>query len=718
MSRDEYLQKANEGFIKDTLKKGWEKIKSVFKIGMKKIKGFITIFDTEGNAYPVVSPQAVIDKFSGSDAVKVYAPSEMSDSVVAAGGNGCDEKAPLRDDDESYDDAPGPDSIEYRNFLRIPQLLKENFDLSDEESKKLFEDMVGESWEGIKKARVDYLDTTGELSPLKVINSEQFEKFLDRMIDQRITKGGKIVKREDGVKSSLIRNVLVFGAPGIGKSTIPNQVIAKYNSDDKREDKDKISLIDINCALIAEGDLIMPTMPKEIDITHEIEDFKEVYPESAEYIGSLTRQERDNLIMSIKQSGQFKSSDAPKSWLPSYRKTGNTKLDRMLNEYANGGVYTVNDEEMGEETTYKTGSGGIILLDEFLRANEGVFDQLMNFFLTRRIQDWQLGSKWCIIACSNRPSDDKKVSDVWKSWNDSPASKDRFAYMFQMKPDKDLWIKYMRKQGFDQLFIDFIFDPKSMAGDEYPRWHSAVRRGTGESKQVEPISPRRWEEINKAVSNYKIEHDIKDISEIDPSEFDSEELMGGIVDDSFIQEFKTWLEDHRYAVDLDAIMKNPKEVYLQKVYTKDRKKGKILIDNLLTSIKERFKDNPEKITEDQLANIAIWLGINYKGDWFEVKNLFNRLEVEVFKDKTDYRMSNYPKLLQVGMAAYPESDIFDDIDDIMHSSEPWPGVKDTKEAIELVKDYMREYFPWRINDDGSVNFYDALSIDDDEEPEE
>ena len=37
MSRDEYLQNLEEGFIKDTIKKGWEKVKSFFKIGMKKI---------------------------------------------------------------------------------------------------------------------------------------------------------------------------------------------------------------------------------------------------------------------------------------------------------------------------------------------------------------------------------------------------------------------------------------------------------------------------------------------------------------------------------------------------------------------------------------------------------------------------------------------------------------------------------------------------------
>ena len=54
MSRDEYLQKANEGIIKDTIKKGWEKVKSFFKVCMRKIKNFIAIFDSEGHLLQVV----------------------------------------------------------------------------------------------------------------------------------------------------------------------------------------------------------------------------------------------------------------------------------------------------------------------------------------------------------------------------------------------------------------------------------------------------------------------------------------------------------------------------------------------------------------------------------------------------------------------------------------------------------------------------------------
>ena len=40
-----------------------------------------------------------------------------------------------------------------------------------------------------------------------------------------------------------------------------------------------------------------------------------------------------------------------------------------------------------EEINEMTGSGGIILFDEFLRAQEGVFNELMNFLLEGHVGD-------------------------------------------------------------------------------------------------------------------------------------------------------------------------------------------------------------------------------------------------------------------------------------------------------------------------------------------
>ena len=154
----------NEGFIGDKIKKGFEKVKSLFRIGMKKIKGFITVFTSNGEVLPVISPQAFIDMHSGgSEAIKVYASKGICDSVVDAGGNPCQQKAELSNSDEMYNYGPDGDEFtdwfldekykdtnEYKNLMSIPGIIKEYCsNLPDYEK-----NAVLETWEDVRKNRV------------------------------------------------------------------------------------------------------------------------------------------------------------------------------------------------------------------------------------------------------------------------------------------------------------------------------------------------------------------------------------------------------------------------------------------------------------------------------------------------------------------------------------------------------------------------------------
>ena len=110
LSRKEYLQSMNEGLIGDVAKKIGKGVKNLFKIGMKKIKDFIAIFDNEGNVLPVVSAHASIEHLSNSNAVKISAPKSISDDIVAAGGKSVSQSiSPLPDDDSGF----GPSGEEY-----------------------------------------------------------------------------------------------------------------------------------------------------------------------------------------------------------------------------------------------------------------------------------------------------------------------------------------------------------------------------------------------------------------------------------------------------------------------------------------------------------------------------------------------------------------------------------------------------------------------------
>ena len=717
MSRDEYLNDLQEGFIKDTVKRGWEKVKSLFRIGIQKVKNFIAIFDDKGNVLPVISPQAIIDNFSGSDSVKVYASKSLSDSTIEAGGNGCDENPQILDDNEIYDEGPKgkeyakwlkekkyKDSIEYKNFMSIPEALKESFVFIDaEQPNERFYEYIDESWEGVSKERVHYVDKD-ELRGIHQIDVDYFEKKINKLInDWCINQGKNKIRLSDNKVGTPMRNMLVFGAPGIGKSTVPNAVVKKYNEISRDDPSKMISIISINCANLDEGDFMMPTMPKEINVTRELGKFSKAFPEANSALDALDAEQREEVANTIYHSGQFKATDAPKSWLPSYRETGDDFIDSLLNDAANGGVYKDDDNR-----TKKVGGGGIILLDEFLRCKPGVFGQLMNFLLERRLNGWVLGSKWAIIACSNRPCDDDEVSERWGDL--SPAGKDRYTKFYQLVPNPEGWKKWAKSKGCDELLIDFIFEKSSMVGDEYPRWHSMVNHGEGDSYQGKPITPRQWEAVFTEINSFEIDEDLADLSEMKKE--DLAEILYGSFDDEFVAEILDWMDDHMDKIDLEGIMSNPKSVYIPKKFVNDPNKALILIQNLEKEFISKYKEDMDGFSDDELANIFIWLGMNYPGDMFNVQTFLEHIikELDMSPD-SEHSISKYIKTLMVINAAYPQKSIEQDVEAAMSETDgkyknpyPWP-----KDSMEIIKGYMREYFPDRINGD-EIQYYDDLKV--------
>ena len=686
---------------------------------MRKIKNFIAIFDSEGHLLSVVSPQAVMDNFAGSSAVKVLGTNALNDSVTEAGGK-INTSAPTFEEG-IYDEGPDGDeffdwklnkeyknSIEYKNFMSIPSIIKEHYNYSDEEFEKL-----NEAWKNVADARVSYGGKTKGLSKVKAIDVNKFEKKINRLITDWSINSGKSTIMVNGEKVNIgkpMRNMLVFGAPGVGKSTVPQMVVDKFNRNAAKGDKSQmISLISIDCSLIDAGGFMMPTMPKENDVIRTINNFSETFPESGEYFKNLSKNDQEKVAATIQSSGQFKSSDAPKYWLPSYRYTGDDEIDKILDDYSNGGVYTDEDGR-----SYKTGGGGIILFDEFLRCNTDVFKQLMNFLLKRELNGWKLGSKWAVMACSNRPCDDAGVEEVWNSWSAMPASKDRWSEFYQLIPDPESWKKWARKKGCDELILEFIFDDNDKsakdANGEYVRWHTMVRDASEDAEQVATISPRRWEDVFSKLGRAKIMksreegREISDISELSLDEI--QEALEGVLDTDFIAVFTDWLETNMDKINLDAIMKDPKSVYLPKKYVNDPAGSQVLIRKLSKDIQARYKDNPGDCSDEQLANIAIWLGMNYKEDVYAIQNFIEELVDNVFKNKSEFRILKYIKMWQVITAAYPPKDIYDNIKTYeSRSDHPWP-----KNSIEIVKDLMREYFPWRIDGD-KIKYYDDLKID-------
>lgn len=707
LSREEYLEKVNEGFFRDTLKKGVDKVKSLFKIGMKKIKNFITIFDNKGNLLPVISLQAVADICSNVDGINVYVPDEINKSIIDAGGKGCETKATLISNDEVYDFGPKgkefaiwmeeekyKETIEYKNLMSIPGIIKECYGCSYDEAKELFEDEIKSPWEDVVSDRIGYSSQSkhsGSLKEIEPINTKRFGEILDDMVEERIyyAENTDEISREDGKTIVPARNLLVFGAPGIGKSTVPKMVIERYNKA-ATSDAKKISLISANCALIGSGDLMMPTMPKVKDILQMINNNSDVFPEENDYLKSLTDVQLQKIEKQLEKTKQHEADYVPQSWIPAYRRTGDNELDKILDACANGGVYT--DEK---RNTHMTGNGGILLFDEFLRVNDPeIFNQLMNFFLDREMNGWVLGSKWSIIACTNRPCDDSGVNKIWNAWNDMPANKSRIESMLFLEPNPEEWKAWALTKGCDKILLDFIFGEKTGDG-EYPRWHTVLK---GSKKQVKPITPRDWASAFQKINNYEI----RKKTTIYQMGIDKiRNCIAPVFDVTFVDEICNWLEDNMDPVSLDDIIKSekPQEVTFPKKNDKDIERLRNVLKNLFQQFKNKYEKNPEECTDEILSKIIIWLGTNYQGYLGDVHDYFIDPIIDIFPKgkKYDNTLHDHKKSVQLMYAAWPEVDTFESIEndlDEYGEDSVWTDCKDNYE--ERLKELMKEYFPWRL----------------------
>ena len=184
------------------------------------------------------------------------------------------------------------------------------------------------------------------------------------------------------------------------------------------------------------------------------------------------------------------SGEALKTWLPCYKESVNDEENDIRNAIANGHI--VRKRKGGRRFVTETTEGGIILFDEFFRANESIFKILMQFILTRTFNDeYILGDKWAIIACSNRPNDDEEVAKGFDSTGAVVGT--RFGGgQFNFIPDFDDWKKWAVKDGhFDDATITFLMQAKDASSGEYTNWHTIRPAEYSGGKTAWP-TPRTW----------------------------------------------------------------------------------------------------------------------------------------------------------------------------------------------------------------------------------
>jgi MoxR-like ATPase len=249
----------------------------------------------------------------------------------------------------------------------------------------------------------------------------------------------------------------IWGAIGIGKTAITKSVIKSLGKGHR--------LIDIQTSKMAPDDWSLPSI------------YKVVGEGGVENI---------------------QARDIPKNWLPVYEPSDDPEEDARRNDIANWG------------------EGGIIFLDEISRAITEVQNTCLKIVDERIIGDRKLGSKWAIVAASNRLTDDPEGQVEMSS-----ALANRFQH-WNFVPSVDEWIEWAKGAKIDDRILTFV----DFNRDHFYLFDNETKVNT---------TPRSWEALSKMLQECLSYQDIV------WSRADLENIIGGTVNSSTVEAFAAFL---------------------------------------------------------------------------------------------------------------------------------------------------------------------------------
>lgn len=586
----DYETFVNEGF-KDFIKKGFDKVKSFFKNITVKLGNFVAMFDSNGEIIDASNPYTALNYISDGKVKGVTAFTGVKNEYIN------DNVKPIADIIESpeYYGIVDKNSIEYKNYITMVEMVNEHY--------SKYGEILNEDANNISP-RVGFSGKYGGLKDIRDINSKTLiSKLTDAINNAPAYKG----KDYSGA-------ILIWGAPGIGKSTIPNAVIKAWNDNPDNINKQKALMV-VEC-----GDLTVDGFSLPLPMKKTIGQYLKERPKAAEKLGDIEKELQD---IEIKVSGE-----AVKTWLPVYKLSTNRELNKIGNEIANGFLVTeeVKNEETGEfeDITTETTEGGILLFDEFFRANPQVFKILMQILLNRKFNtDYKLGNKWAILACSNRPEDDKEVGEGFEETGAVVGT--RFSKQYNFIPDFDEWkIWAIDKGHFDDATITFLMQEVDTKTGEYTNWHTVKPLEYSAGKTAWP-TPRTWSKLMVELHNIMINNEYSSIQEI-PLDIIEEEAAGAIGEDmaqKYVQFLKTFksdftpsevLDNTNYSIPTDmkcseVIHRLKKHIDLE--FSKDKLPSDEQMENMFNTIENTY--NPSK---DNYVR-PLYISIFNKFDFFE-----------------------------------------------------------------------------------------------------
>lgn len=514
----------NEGKFKDFIHKGVEKVKSFFKTVVLKIDDIIAFFKEDGEIYPATSAYTSLNTVASGTIPGVKAYCDIDNPYL----NNVEKVASIVPE-PGYYGIIDKNSVEYRNYETFKGMLNEHY------------------------------EKFGNTGPFQMINEEDFKRVGFSAAD-----GGVVARDIDSddlreILEDLVENVpaykgdkhggavFIWGAPGIGKSTIPKAIIKAWNKE-KGDALHKKALMVVQC-----GDLTIDGFSLPIPMEKSIEDYLNERPVLKDKVAAQGI--ALDTLEKIKKNMHKVSAEAPKTWLPAFKMDATQEEIDILNDIANGYLEIKNKD--GKIVKTETTEGGILLFDEFFRANEEVFKIMMQIILNREYSGYMLGNKWGILCCSNRPEDDEEVRNGFEKTGAVVGTR-MLAGAYNFIPSFDEWKKWaVSEGGFDNITLEFLKFDTDPDNGEYTNWHTIrpdeyIQRG----KTAWP-TPRTWSALMNELNLYKENHGYANIVDIPENKL--RRIADGIIGEDMAVRYVEFLKSHAssIAVDAKAVLEDP-----------------------------------------------------------------------------------------------------------------------------------------------------------------
>lgn len=583
----------NEGKVKDFIDKGINKIKGFFKSIALKFDKFITFFAENGEMYPAISPYTSLNIIASDAIPGVHGFCGVDNDFL----EGVKKHANIVESPEYYG-IINKNSIEYKNYETFKGMINEHYEKYGNTG---YLQMINE--ENFK--RVGFSAESGGLRDIPDINSKQ----LGRIIEDAIKN---VPAYQEGDDEDGGGSILIWGAPGIGKSSIPKSIIKEWNTN--QDAFHQKALMVVEC-----GDLTVDGFTLPIPMDKKVEDYLNERPKVKELI--QTSGAPTDIIEKIKSNMHKVSTEAPKTWLPCYRISANQEENDILNNIANGHV----DKSMkkGRLVVTETTEGGILLFDEFFRADEMIFKILMQLLLTRSYNDeFILGDKWAIICCSNRPQDDAEVERGYSSTGAVVGT--RFlGGQYNFIPSFDDWKKWAVSKGhFDNITLEFLIFDKNEEG-EYTNWHTIRPEEYEKGKSGWP-TPRTWSALMNELHLYMKNHGYTEISDIP-----SDEILlkaSSIIGAEMAKKYVRFIETHsKTSINVQRILDDPDykipsdakcsevcdriEKYIKVVYSPDNVPSVDKLMNMYRNLDKTYTSTKDNFVKIMHINIIKFLKV-------------------------------------------------------------------------------------------------------------